>query len=55
MPTRVLFGSGQLNRLHEAKLPGKKALIDTSNGQSAQKVWEMSCLMKSVRILPERT
>lgn len=37
MPTRVLFGSGQLNRLHEEKLPGKKALIVTSNGQSAKR------------------
>lgn len=24
MPTRVLFGAGQLERLHEQKLPGKK-------------------------------
>lgn len=32
MPTRVLFGAGQLSHLHEEKLPGKKALIVTSNG-----------------------
>lgn len=37
MPTRVLFGAGQLAHLHEQKLPGKKALIVTSNGQSAKK------------------
>jgi len=30
MPTHVLFGFGQLNHLHEEKLPGKKALIVTS-------------------------
>ena len=37
MPTRVLFGSGQLDHLHEQQLPGKKALIITSNGHSAKK------------------
>lgn len=37
MPTRVLFGAGQLNNLHEEALPGKKALIATSNGQSTKK------------------
>lgn len=37
MPTRVLFGAGQLERLHEQKLPGKKALIVTYNGQSVKK------------------
>ena len=37
MPTRVLFGAGQLGHLHEEKLPGKKALIVTSNGQSTKK------------------
>ena len=37
MPTKVLFGSGQLGHLHEEKLPGKKALIVTSNGQSMKK------------------
>ena len=37
MPTRVLFGSGQLNRLHEEKLPGNKALVVISNGQSVKK------------------
>ena len=34
IPTRVLFGAGQLNHLHEEKMPGKKALIVTSNGKS---------------------
>lgn len=37
MPTKVLFGSGQLGHLHEEQLPGKKALIVTSNGQSVKK------------------
>ena len=37
MPTKVLFGAGQLNNLHNEKLPGKKALIVTSNGTSVKK------------------
>lgn len=37
MPTKVLFGFGQLNHLHEQNLPGKKALIITSNGSSTKK------------------
>lgn len=37
MPTKVLFGAGRLNDLHAEKLPGKKALIVTSNGQSTKK------------------
>lgn len=37
MPTRILFGKGSLNRLHEQKLPGKKALIVTTAGQSVKK------------------
>lgn len=37
MPTRVLFGPGQLQELHNEVLPGKKALIATSNGTSTKK------------------
>ncbi|MBQ4309297.1 MAG: hypothetical protein II772_06180 [Lachnospiraceae bacterium] len=37
MPTRVLFGEGKLNELHEQKLPGTKALIVTTNGTSVKK------------------
>lgn len=37
MPTKVLFGAGQLNNLHNENLPGKKALIVTSNGTSVKK------------------
>ena len=37
MPTKVLFGPGKLNELHTEKLPGKKALIATSNGSSTKK------------------
>jgi alcohol dehydrogenase len=37
MPARVLFGAGQLKELHHENLPGKKALITTSNGTSVKK------------------
>lgn len=43
MPTKVLFGAGQLQNLHNEQMPGKKALIVTSNGQST----------KSSAILPQ--
>jgi alcohol dehydrogenase len=37
MPTKVLFGAGQLKNLHSEQMPGKKALIVTSNGQSTKR------------------
>ena len=37
MPTKVLFGASQLSNLHLEKMPGKKALIVTSNGSSTKK------------------
>ena len=37
MPTRILFGCGSLEKLHEQELPGKKCLIVTSAGQSVIK------------------
>lgn len=36
IPTKVLFGPGQLNHLHEETMPGKKALVVISNGKSAR-------------------
>lgn len=36
MPTRILFGEGQLNNLNIQKMPGKKALIVISNGKSTR-------------------
>ena len=34
IPTKILFGRGQLERLHKQALPGKKALIVISSGKS---------------------
>lgn len=36
MPTRIVFGSGELNNLHQYALPGKKALLVISNGKSTK-------------------
>lgn len=36
VPTRILFGQGQLNQLHAQEMPGKKALVVVSNGKSAK-------------------
>jgi alcohol dehydrogenase len=36
VPTRVLFGAGQLNNLHAQKMPGKKAVVVISNGKSTR-------------------
>jgi alcohol dehydrogenase len=36
IPTRVLFGPGVLNELHNQPMPGKKALLVISNGKSTK-------------------
>ncbi len=36
IPTRLLFGKGKLNELHQQALPGKKALIVISSGKSTR-------------------
>ena len=36
VPTRILFGAGQLDRLHKQALPGRKALIVISSGRSTR-------------------
>lgn len=48
MPTKVLFGFGQLGHLHEETLPGKKALIVTSNGSSTKKYGYLDSLQKEL-------
>lgn len=36
VPTKILFGRGQLGNLHKQNLPGKKALIVISSGKSTR-------------------
>ena len=44
VPTKVLFGPGALKRLHEEKLPGRKALVVISNGKSVRANGSLSAL-----------
>lgn len=48
MPTKVLFGPGKLSELHTEQLPGKKALIVTSNGQSTKKYGYLAAVEKEL-------
>lgn len=48
MPTHVLFGAGRLQDLHAQTLPGRKALIATSNGQSVKKYGYLDALKKEL-------
>jgi len=36
IPTKIIFGSGQLNKLHKQKMPGKKAVVVISEGKSTR-------------------
>ncbi len=46
--TRVLFGAGQLSNFHAEVLPGKKALIATTNGTSVKKYGYLDRLEKEL-------
>ena len=48
MPAKVLFGAGKLQSLHEEKLPGRKAIIATTNGQSVKKYGYLDQLEKEL-------
>ncbi len=48
MPTKVLFGAGQLQNLHNETMPGKKALIVTSNGQSTKRYGYLAAVEKEL-------
>ena len=46
-PTRLIFGSGRLDALGDEKLPGKKALLLTSRGKSAERTGALERTMKA--------
>ena len=48
MPTKVLFGAGQLGNLHLEQMPGRKALIVTSNGSSTKKYGYLEAVEKEL-------
>lgn len=55
MPTKVLFGAGQLSNLHSEKIPGKKALIVTSNGASTKKYGYLAMAEKEMLLAGVKT
>jgi alcohol dehydrogenase len=50
IPTRILFGCGQLSSLHKQALPGKKALIVTTAGQSVKKFGYLQRLTEELEL-----
>lgn len=50
VPPRILFGRGQLSHLHEQSLPGKKALIVTTNGNSIKKYGYLERVQKELSL-----
>ncbi len=49
-PTGVLFGAGQLDRLHFQTMPGRKAMVVLSNGSSARKSGALDRLLEQLRL-----
>ncbi|MBP3460148.1 MAG: iron-containing alcohol dehydrogenase [Lachnospiraceae bacterium] len=50
IPTRILFGEGQLNNLNIQKMPGKKALIVISNGKSTRENGSLARTEEQLRL-----
>ncbi len=50
MPSRVLFGKGKLKELHKINLPGKKALIVMSSGNSIKKYGYLESLQNELKL-----
>ncbi|MFI3325300.1 MAG: iron-containing alcohol dehydrogenase [Clostridia bacterium] len=48
IPTRILFGKGVLKTLSTVELPGKKALIVTTNGKSVKKFGYLDTLVEQL-------
>ena len=49
VPTRIVFGAGTVKTLHARKLPGKKAVIIVSNGNSAKKYGYLPLVEEELR------
>lgn len=50
IPTKILFGKGQLGNLHKQKLPGNKALIVVSSGGSVKKYGSLDRLIEELSL-----
>lgn len=49
-PTRVLFGAGQLDKLHRQTMPGKKAMVVISNGRSTRASGALDRTLEQLRM-----
>ncbi|HEX2982576.1 MAG TPA: iron-containing alcohol dehydrogenase [Ignavibacteriales bacterium] len=49
IPSKILFGPGKLNELAKVKLPGKKALIVTTAGNSVKKYGYLDRVIKLLK------
>lgn len=49
IPTEFVFGSGCFKKLHQYLLPGKKALIVTTNGGSVKRLGNLNKLEKQLK------
>lgn len=49
IPTKILFGKGKLDSLHQQTLPGKKALIVTTAGTSVKKYGYLARLEEQLK------
>lgn len=50
IPTRTLFGAGTLKELHKQKLPGKRAMIVTTNGKSVKENGALAQTQEQLRL-----
>lgn len=50
VPTNLLFGKGELNKLSNQNLPGKKAILITSNGKSMKENGYLDRVEKQLKL-----
>lgn len=50
LPTEILFGQGELNRLHERQLPGHHALVVTTSGRSVKRLGYLDRLCRELTL-----
>lgn len=50
IPTKILFGNGAFEFIHKEKLPGKRAFIVTSSGQSVLKFGYLDGLLEQLAV-----
>lgn len=54
IPTRILFGAGELQNLHRQAMPGSKALLVISNGKSTRANGYLAATEEQLRMAGSR-